>query len=325
MTAKRHHYIPKAYLRFFCNEEGRVNVYLKDDPDRVIQQTPDSTAFHKYYYSQPVSESEMDHDALEEVFSIFESKWPPIVEKIQIRENVNNSLEDIFAFMALQRARVPATRDAIEGSRAGLVGAVARQMDASGLLPPKPEGLDDILDTMEISIDPHESIHAMAHMLEAIGKLFEQIGIGALHNTSDIPFLTSDNPVIWFDPSVPDSKMQPYNIRPGGPINLLFPIAPDIVIYGNTDLLDGFVKRGIEHRELTKRHLVKKINRQISRFAYRTVFAQERGQEAVIRKYADISPVNQTSEIPDGRGRFVRHQIVFGERKRKPKWESKSD
>ena len=47
-------------------------------------------------------------------FQSIEDKWPGIVDRIHRRENVNDSLEEIFQFMALQRARVPASRDATE-------------------------------------------------------------------------------------------------------------------------------------------------------------------------------------------------------------------
>ena len=320
MDKKRHHYVPKAYLKFFCDEEGKVRVYLKDDPDKVIHQTPDNVGFHKYYYSQPLPEGGKDHNALEDIFSETEAKWPPIVEQLQQRENVNDSLENIFAFIALQRVRVPATRDASEKMLAELVKVTTRRLDAMGKLSPKPRGFEDILDHVEVAIDPHQSIHAMMNLLRGIGQVLDQIGIGVLHNLTDIPFLTSDNPVIWFDPSIPETKMRPYGLRPGGPIVLLFPVAPNIMIYGDSSRREPFTYDGLEHVELSKRKHVKMMNRQICRFAYEAVFAQKPGQEPLIRKYADFSPVLRTDVIPYEEGEFIFHELVFGERKRKPKW-----
>ena len=83
-----------------------------------------------------------------------EDKWPGIVERLHRRENVNDSLEEIFQFMALQRARVPASRDVTERIHAEGVMAAARQLDVEGKLSPKPEGLEDILDHVEVSINP---------------------------------------------------------------------------------------------------------------------------------------------------------------------------
>lgn len=321
MDKKRHHYVPKAYLKFFCDAEGEVRVYLKDNPNKVIHQAPDKTGFHKYYYSQPLPEGGKDHNTLEDIFSELESKWPPIVERLQQRENVKDSLEDLFAFIALQRVRVPASRDVSEKMLAELVMATMRRLDVVGKFPPKPKGFEDILDHVEVEIDPHMSIHMMAHKLQGVRRVFDQIGLGAFHNTTDIPFLTSDNPVIWFDPSVPEAEMQPYVLKPDGPIVLLFPVTPNLMIYGNSFMREPSVYDGLRHRELSERRHVKVMNRQICRFAYKAVFVQKVGQEALIRKYAHFSPVLRTDVIPGKEGEFLFHQQVFGKRKRKPKWE----
>ena len=111
MDKKRHHYVPKAYLKSFCDEQGQVYVYLKDNPDKVIHQSPDNTGFHKYYYSQPLPGGGRDTNTLENLFAELETKWPPLVERMIRRDNVNSSLDDLFAFIGLQRARVPASRD----------------------------------------------------------------------------------------------------------------------------------------------------------------------------------------------------------------------
>jgi hypothetical protein len=323
MAKKRHHYVPKAYLKSFCDEQENIRLYLKDDPDKFIHQSPNNVGFHKYYYSQPVPEGGKDHDSLEDLFSEVESRWPGIVERIRQREDVNNSLEDIFKFIALQRVRVPASRDASEAMSAEHVKSTARILDATGKLPPKPKGLEDILDRVVVSINPHQSIHAMVHMVEGIGTLFNQIGIGALHNMTGMPFLTSDNPVIWFDPSVPELEMRPYGLQPGGPIVLLFPIAPSVLIYGHSSMRDPFAAEGFKHGDLTDVGKALSMNRSICRFAYQVVIAQSGGQEALIRKHAGESPVLKTTTIKDKDGEMLIHQSVFGKRRRKPKWEGR--
>lgn len=322
MDKKRHHYVPKAYLKFFCDSQDMVRVYLKDDPGKCIQQSPDNVAFHKYYYSQPLPDGGKDHNRLEDAFLTLEGKWPPIVERLLAREDVNNDLEDIFSFMALQRARVPASRDASEKMLAAKVKATARILDAAGKFPPKPEGYEDILDRAQVSIDPHRSIHAMVNIIRSMEAVFGRIGIGALHNTTDIPFLTSDNPVIWFDPSVPEAAMRPYALRPGGPIVLMFPVSPRLMIYGHSSMHDPFAHYGFRHGELPTRASVKMMNRLICRFAYRAVFALGAGQEDVICKHAALSPVLRSHAVPVGRGELLFSEYVFGKRERKPKWEA---
>ena len=320
MNKKRHHYIPKSYLKFFCDDAGQVRVYRKDDPCKAIQQSPDNTGFHKYYYSQPRPDGEKDHNALEDFFSRIEDKWPEIVDQLHRRENVNDSLEEIFQFMALQRARVPASRDATEKIDAEGIKAVARVMDAAGKFPPKPVGVEDMLDHIEIAIDPHQSIHGMVSVIQGIAQVFDRIGICAMHNKTDVSFLTSDNPVIWFDPSVQDSDLRPYVLQPDGPVVLLFPVSPSLIIYGDSSRRDQFASEGLGIADLVDSSFVETINRQVCRFAYEAIFARASGHERLIREHAALSPVPKFERIPAGKGENVAFQMVFGKRERKPKW-----
>lgn len=212
--------------------------------------------------------------ALEDCFSKIEDKWPGIVDRLHRRESVNDSLLDIFQFIILQRTRVPASRDAAERIDAERVLALARRLDVAGELPSKPEGFEDILDHVEVSINPHQSIHAMVPMMRGIGQVFDRVGFGASHNKSEIPFLTSDNPVIWFDPSVKDSDLQPYVLQPDGPIVLLFPVSPSLIIYGDSPMRDQFASEGLGVADLSDTGLVEAINRQVCRFGYQTIYAQ---------------------------------------------------
>ncbi len=320
MNKKRHHYVPKAYLKFFCDDTGRVLLYRKDEPSIGIPLSPDNTGFHKYYYSQPLSDGEKDHNALEDFFSKVEEKWPGIVDRLHRREDVNDSLEAIFQFMALQRVRVPATRDGIERMESERALAVLRRLDAGGKLPPKPEGFEDILDRVEVPINPHVSIHAMPHIVQGIGKVFSRIGIVALHNKTAIPFLSSDNPVVWFDPSVQESNLQPYVLKPEGPVVLLFPVSPSLVVYGHTSILEQFVSEGLGIADLSDVGVVEMINRQVCRFWYQAIFAQKGGQERLIQDHAALSPTIRFNRIPTEKGEIIPFDMVFGKRERKPKW-----
>ena len=294
-------------------------VYRKDDPCKAISLSPDNTGFHKYYYSQPRPDGGKDHNALEDLFSSIEDKWPRIVDRLHRRENVNDSLEEIFQFMGLQRARVPASRDVTEKIHAEGVMAAARRLDAEGKLPPKPVGFENLLDHVEVSIDPHQSIHAMVPMMQGIGQVFDQMGFYAMHYKTDVPFITSDNPVIWFDPSVKDADLRPYVLRPDGPVVLLFPVSPSRIIYGHSLWRDRFVSEGLGIADLSDTGLVEMINRQVCRFGFQAIFAQKEVQERMIREHAELSPTIRFDRIGAGEDESF-FEMVFGKRERKPKW-----
>jgi hypothetical protein len=225
--------------------------------------------------------------------------------------------------MILQRARVPASRDVAERLEAERTLATVRRMDAAGELPPKPDGFEDILDHVEVPINPHQSIHAMVSIIRGGGQVFDRIGFGVLHNRTEIPFLTSDNPVIWFDPSVQDADLQPYVLRPDGPVLLLFPISPSLIIYGDMPMRDQFASEGLVIADLTDIGLVEAINRQVCRFGYQTIFAQGAGQERLIQAHAALSPIIRFDRIAIKKGEIIPFQMVFGKRERKPKWVDK--
>lgn len=65
---KRHHFVPKAYLKAFTNQRGQVFVYRKDNPGRALPAKPDATQFERYYYTQPLPEGGQDNNTLEDIF-----------------------------------------------------------------------------------------------------------------------------------------------------------------------------------------------------------------------------------------------------------------
>lgn len=314
-TKKRHHFVPKAYLRSFVDDRGRVLVYLKDQPTKVLEVNPDATGFERYYYSQPTPEGGVDHNTLEDLFSNLEGQWPPLVQAMHGSEDVNDSLEAIFQFMILQRVRVPASRDATEARLAAGFHQNILDMLNRGQLPPPPPELEGRLDDVVVSIDPHISIHGMVHDITASASIFDSIGLAALHNRTDIPFLTSDNPVIWFDPSVPLLEQQPYCLRSGGPLQLLFPVSPVLALIGSPQLKSQFAANGLLYGDVSEdMDWVKLFNLHVCRYAHKAVYASKHGQEELIKAWTGESPVWQR----EGRG----GRLVFGKRTAKPKWQA---
>lgn len=310
---KRHHYVPKAYLKAFTDDKHRVLVYRKDEPDKALYVDPDGTGFERYYYSQPTPDGGVDHNRLEDLFSKTEGLWPAVVERLCRGEDVNDSLLLIFEFMILQRVRVPASRDATEARLAAQVHRLMLDMVESGQLPPPPQQLQGLLDQVVVSIDPHRSIHGMVDDVFAARQVFESIGLCALDNRTNTPFLTSDNPVIWFDPSVPVSELQPYAVSSDGPVMLLFPVSPTTVLVGTTEQKAGFSEHGLTYGEVPDEDWVFRVNLEVCRFAYKAVYASQPGGEELVQAFADVSPVWQQ----DGRG----GGLIFGNRQTKPKWE----
>jgi hypothetical protein len=321
---KRHHFVPKAYLKSFCDQKGRILVYRKDAPHKPLHVVPDATQFRRYYYSQPTPIGGQDNTTLEALFSTVENDWPQTVELLHQRENVNDRLEHIFNFMALQRVRVPASRDISEAALAQTIKDSLKVMVATGAISPPPTEIQDIQNQIEVSVDPHQSIHAMATMIKEVGTLLDMIGLAAVHNATARPFLTSDNPILWFDPTLHFVDQQPYNVNPnGGPVMFFFPVSPKLALFGCNTYKETFACHGLLHSDVPDMKWVDLLNAQVCRFAYEAVIAQSPGHEEMIAQYAGISPVHEATTIPMRAGVATIHQQVFGARKAKPKWSDK--
>src|SRR5580700_7785158 len=182
------------------------------------------------------------------------------------------------------------------------VKATTRLLDQQGKLPPKPEGHENILDNLSVAIDPHMSLHAMPDLARGFSIVLDHLGFEVLHNKTDVSLLTSDNPVICFDPTVPEERVLPYQVRPPhGSIELLFPIDADTILRGHTELRRPGPPR-LRHVPLTNRREAKRINRFVARFGYRFVFARDRTHEALIVKHASTSPVSKAISVPGPTG-----------------------
>jgi len=317
---KRHHYVPKAYLNSFCNQDGKLLIYRKDDSSGPLKLTPDNTQFRRYYYSQPTQDGGQDNNTLEGFFSTIESQWPDTMNILRQRGNSNSKIENIYEFMSLQRARVPASRDMAETMEAQIVKDTLLRMVANGQLPPPPLGLEDLANKVQITIDPHRSIHAMVAMVRSMDKLYERLGFTVLHNTTKREFLTSDNPVLWFDPSLPFLEQKPYTVHLPGQILFFFPVSPRIGILGSNEYLERFRRLGFEHQDTSDEGLIEMLNAQVCRFAYEAVIATNVGQEDLIEEFKNVSPVLEVTSLNTKTGAVTIHQSIFGKRTSKPKW-----
>lgn len=318
---KRHHFVPKAYLNAFQDGKGRVYVYRKDRPSPPLYVTPDATQFRGYYYSQPTADGRKDNHTLEQLFSTIEGQWPALVRRMHAREDVNDSLANLLEFIVLQRVRVPAARDATETLDAHVVKTQMRMLLAQGHLPPPPAGLEDLPEQVEVAVDPHRSIHAMPVMIRGIAKLFEQLGFVAIHNLTQDSFLTSDNPVIWLDPSLPFDAQRPYAIgHDCGPVLFYFPVSPRLAIVGTREHATCYRSHGLTHSDVSDENFVHMMNVQVCRFAYEAVISQTPGHDALVTQFADVSPVNETTTLYGAKRAAVISRMVFGARIAKPKW-----
>jgi uncharacterized protein DUF4238 len=326
---KKHHYVAQTYLRGFCNPEGKVCVYSKDRPTHSWWAAPETVAFEKYYYSQPLPDGGQDNNRLEDFFSSIEGRWPPLVSKIQHQERYQGALDQLMLFALMHRVRVPTARNAVEKLLAESVRMTARYLNDHGELPAPPEGLSfDYLDQhLVVSIDPHKSIHAMADMAKGMNKIIHAVGFEILENRTNEDFITTDNPVIYFDPTVSPTALQPYNInRERMDIEFMFPITSRFMLWGHSVMRP---RLGHHHtttyQDVRDKGFVRRANVLAARFAHRMIFSDKTCHQPLVKKYAGTSPVISVAHIKTATGRGIFAQHIFGKREPKPKWNKREE
>lgn len=318
--AKRHHYVPITYLKRFTDAKGQLLVVRKDDPDRPFRQRPEAVGFERYYYSQVDDDGTRDDERFEHIFSTVESRWSAIVDALARRERMFPEAPDIITSIALMRVRGPAFRDAVELHLGHLVRGKMEALVAAEKVPPPPAALK--LEDVIISIDPHRSLMAMVGGLDMIAALLERLHFDVLHNQTQIPFLTSDNPVYYFDAALPSIRVRPYqDVDSCHRFELLFPLTPTMLLRGRLRP----TRIDIGHKSVRDPQAIARINALTARFAYRFVFANAPGQEALVGKYAPLSPVPRFDLVPNPDGHFSFAEMIFGPRPDKPRWNGHGD
>lgn len=113
---------------------------------------------------------------------------------------------------------------------------------------------------MPIGINPQHTLLAMVNEFKDTGELCFRLGFEVLHNRTDIPFLTSDNPVCSYDPRVPVHARTPYDHS--SEIEVVFPIAADMMLRGTSRHRP--VNAISRHHDVANRLAVRRLNRTVA-------------------------------------------------------------
>lgn len=219
---KGQHYVTAAYLRKFATGSGRramLYVYERDR-DEPYRQKPERAARVTNYYSIRKEDGSWD-DSIEDLLGQVESTAVPLIERLAIAdfEPSWNDRINISTFIGFQEFRVPWTRQQMENLYKGLIShmmrftaAVPGQMEAD-LERMKAKGIDvkdvtaDQLREMikggryEIEVNPAASLMPMLEQVPEVSQIYAQMMWTVLCSREGSLFVTSDNPVVKFDPT----------------------------------------------------------------------------------------------------------------------------
>lgn len=307
---RKHHFISVTYMKGFTNEHGRVHVYRSEAPDTPHPMQPSAVGYENYYYSQPLPEGGQENHRLEDLWNSIETVWPETVRALQARRLSPAITFNVQGMQTIMRARVPATRDRIALMLEAKLRSECKVLEEIGALPPEYERYAGQFDSVPVGINPHETLLAMQDEFRAFGDLCFRLGFEVLHNKTDIPFLTSDNPVCSYDPGRRLSTRSPYDHS--SEVELIFPVTAWILVRGTTKR--GPVNVISRHRNITDKRSVRVLNRTIAQFAYRMTISSDRSSDDLVRAHAGLVPTIETDVRRIGNEVQIHVRDVFGPR-----------
>ena len=307
---KKHHFVSVTYMNGFLNDAGRVWAYRAEAPENASPTRPEAVGYQNHYYSQTLPDGSVESHRFEDLWNSFETVWEETRGAVA-DQRVSPAISfNLLGMAALMRVRVPAARERNEVLLAARLRAEALSLESFGALPIELARYSGILDTIPVGINPQATLEAMNADFKAFGDLCFQIGFEVLHNTTDVPFITSDNPVCIHDPTVPTLRRRPYTH--GRNVELLFPIDAWTILRGSSRLSP--VNHVGRHRIIGDSAAVRRINWTTARYAYRLSIASDRSADAVIARNAAESPTVSTRVVMVGKEIQIIWEHVFGPR-----------
>lgn len=311
-TNRKHHFISVTYMNGFTNERGRVHVYRGEAPETPHLMQPSAIGYENYYYSQPLPEGGREDHRFEDLWGCIETVWPETVRALQARRLSSAISFNVLGMQAIMRARVPATRDRLALMFEAKLRAEFKILEELGTLPCEYERYAGQFDTVPVGINPQETLLAMESELKTFGNLCFRLGFEVLHNATNTPFLTSDNPVCSYNPKQTLSTRRPYDHS--GEVELIFPITAHMLIRGTSKR--GPVNTISRHLTITDKRLIRRLNRTIAQFSYRMTIAQDQSSDDLVRVHAARVPTIQTDVRRNGKSVQIHILDVFAPRPR---------
>lgn len=305
---RKHHFVSITYMKGFADERGRVQVYRAEEPDKPHPTQPSATGFEIQYYSQPLPQGGHEHHRFEDLWSCIEDEWPHTVRALRDKRLSPAISINVLGMVSIMRVRVPAARDRTAIMLEAKLRSECQALEAIGKLSLEYEEYAGKLDTVPIGIPPQRTLLAMNASFGEMGNLCFRLGFEVLHNRTGIPFITSDNPVCYYDPRRTPSARRPYEDE--DEVELIFPVSADMMLRGSTRLRP--VNAISRHRTVSDRLAVRRLNRTVAQFAYRMSIAQDRSSDDLIRTHSALVPTVVTEVRHRGTNIHILVTEVFG-------------
>jgi hypothetical protein len=193
-SRQNHHFVPQFYFRFFSGEENCINVFHRENGRAYTGAPIKGQACKKLFYG---------NDSIESALGIMEGAAAAALKSlIDLQNPILADYEQIgivLAWLALQRARTQAARDADQPAQDRILRLMLEvQINRDENL--TEEQVQELLNTLpDISSNPaHGQAMRMKATLEMSGAMSDLTPI-MLKNKTNRPFIFGDAPVIFYN------------------------------------------------------------------------------------------------------------------------------
>ena len=233
---KRHHFVPRFYLRGFSDHKKRVRMYARSTKRKPEVTSVNNAAVESGFYTV-VEESGEESQRVERLLSLIEGQAKAAIDRM-VKGQFPPDVEDRSAlalFMAMQMMRTPEHRRQYEASvdymqKVMLEGwtpeYVRERLEQDGLKPTD-EAVAEVMDVVEnpdsYRFIPHQNEHIKI-MLNIATKVAPVIAERAwlLGRCKTATFITSDHPVVWW--SKPNETSEFMGVGVGNAEEVYYPL-----------------------------------------------------------------------------------------------------
>lgn len=228
---RKHHFLPQFYLKGFSPDQSGIYLLNKKQGKFFGCQIKDVAAIRDYHELDV--EGLADPYILEKRLAAIESTQAEFI-KTPICDGITDSKHrhGLLEFLSIMRMRVPAVKEHIAKSYSSTIKAVALDLQRSGKLPPPPLGFEVKLKIENLNVEITnwkclEKMFALGANEETI-RLLAQMRITLYRAPAKLNFITSDQPVALYHPTLFNSAYGAGLITPG--VEITLPISSQLLL-----------------------------------------------------------------------------------------------
>ena len=265
---KNQHFVPKAYLRPFGNDDQRsINLYALGPKRCVEGASIKSQCSRNNFYGS-------DYD-FEDFIKYFEGRYGQAMGRLQQHEITESDIGAMFDFFVLQYLRTPhqlaQRKEVLEAFRNTVIGG-------------KP--LREVHEGAQKPIDDQREMQQQIYIAAEAGKMLHDLRPVFLINSTKVPFITSDNPACVTN----RLYTQRYQDHTSGLIQsgiaIFLPLNSRLAFMGCDDQVFRPFGNGIEHHIWNDRD-VDRINELQAQLATQTLYFTDWAHREYVERLAE--------------------------------------